>query len=260
MRDVAISNQCIQEGHFAKKQLFSRNRLIAWSHRRRLQVGLELAQEFNGKRVLDYGCGDGSFLAMLMQGSAPPLAAVGVEVDPRVIADNRKRFSDQRAVDFELENELDKLSEPSTFDVVICMEVLEHMIEIEPLLERFARLLTPSGKLLVSVPVETGPPLLLKQAARRLAGWRGIGDYPGTTSYTLRELIKGLLANGKRQHIIRPIHTGSDGRRFHDHKGFNWMRLRNLMGGRFYLEKTRTSPVGLSPLLASQIWFLLRKK
>ena len=30
----------------------------------------------------------------------------------------------------------------------------------------------------------------MKQFVRRVAGWRGIGDYPGTSSYTLRELVK----------------------------------------------------------------------
>lgn len=261
MRDATISNQQIEDGHFAKKQVFSKDRLIAWSHRRRLQVGLEMARPFAGQRILDYGCGDGSFLAMLMQSDKPPRAATGIEVDARVIAQNRKRFSAQPNVEFLLEPEFDSLLVRPPFDAVICMEVLEHMIDVPPLLERFSAVLKPAGRLLVSVPIETGPPLLVKQAARRIAGWRGIGDYPGTNSYTPGELVRGVFANGQRQHIVRPVHTTNEGARFHDHKGFNWMLLRRAMCDRFYLEKTRTSPIPwLSPLLASQIWFLLRKK
>jgi len=251
----------IKNGHFAKKQFCSRSGLISWSHHRRFEVGLSLAQQFAGKRVLDYGCGDGSFLAMLMQSRAHPTAAVGVEIDSQVVADCSARFSSQAGLTFILEGELQGPQHRGAFDAVICMEVLEHMVEIEPLLENFARLLGPEGLLLVSVPIETGPPLLVKQAARRFAGWRGIGDYPGTSSYSMGELAASLFASGKRQHITRPIHTSADGGQFHDHKGFNWMMLREMLCRKFYLEETKASPVAwLSPFLASQVWFLLRKK
>jgi len=141
------------------------------------------------------------------------------------------------------------------------MEVLEHVVEIEPLLDNFTRLLAPEGLLLVSVPIETGPPLLVKQAVRRVAGWRGIGDYPGTSSYSLTELTASLFASGKRQHITRPVHMDPGGGPFHDHKGFNWMMLREMLCRKFCLEETKASPLAwLSPFLASQVWLLLRKK
>lgn len=253
--------QSLREGHFAKKQIFSRDWLISWSHRSRFQTGLQLAQQFAGKRVLDYGCGDGSFLAMLMNTSGVPSAAVGVEISPDSVADCRTRLGRLPGLSFILDEELNLPENNGAFDAVICMEVLEHVIEVQPLISRFAGLLAPGGKLLVSVPIETGPPLLVKQLVRRVAGWRGIGDYPGTTPYSLTELTASLLASGKRQHIERPIHTNPDGSRFHDHKGFNWMVLRELLARGFHLERTQTSPLPwLSPYLASQVWFLLQKK
>ncbi len=105
------------------------------------------------------------------------------------------------------------------------MEVLEHVIDPLPLLADFERLLAPGGTLVISVPIETGLPILVKQVVRRVAGWRRIGDYPGTSSYTPRELAKSVFA-ASRQHIIRPVFPRSDGRLFHDHKGFNWRALR----------------------------------
>jgi len=252
--------QSLGEGHFARKQIFSRDWLISWSHRSRFQTGLKLAQQFAGKRVVDYGCGDGSFLAMLMNTSGIPSGAVGVEISPDSVADCRARLGHLRGLSFILDEELNLSENQGAFDAVICMEVLEHVIEVEPLINRFAGLLAPGGKLLVSVPVETGPPLLVKQFVRRVAGWRGIGDYPGTTPYSVTELMGSLLASGKRQHMERPIHSNPDGSRFHDHKGFNWMVLRELLTRRFHLLSTQTSPLPwLSPYLASQVWFLLQK-
>jgi hypothetical protein len=141
------------------------------------------------------------------------------------------------------------------------MEVLEHVVDRASLLQKFSRLLSPSGKLVVSVPVETGLPLLVKQSVRRLAGWRGIGDYPGQTAYTFREFTKSVLANGERQHIRRPVHMGPGGNQSHDHKGFNWMVLKKQLQQDFEIERIVASPLTwLSPHLASQVWFVARKK
>src|SRR5262245_47304281 len=101
------SEQTILAGHFAKKQLASKSRLISWSHRSRFQVALKLSEQFAGKRLLDYGSGDGGFLAMLMTASEPPSVAVGAEVDPRVIADCRERLGRAPNLSFIASAELD---------------------------------------------------------------------------------------------------------------------------------------------------------
>jgi hypothetical protein len=140
------------------------------------------------------------------------------------------------------------------------MEVLEHVVALDSVVERLWRALADDGTLIVSVPVETGLPLLLKQAARRVAGWRGIGDYPGTSPYTVREYAASVFA-GRRQHIRRPIYGVDGATPFHDHKGFNWMALRERLGQWFAIESTHASPISWTgPHLATQVWFVLRKK
>lgn len=251
----------LSEGHYAKKQILSKDRLIAWSHRARFETGLRLAREHAaGRRVLDYGCGDGSFLAMLTGegGDATPREAVGAELSDALVEDCRRRLGDTRGLDFILADELDGPLHNGLYDLVVCMEVFEHVVEPEPVVRRLARVVAPGGRLIVSVPVETGLPLLVKQAARRVAGWRGIGDYPGTSPYTLGELWASVFT-GARQHVARPVHTSPDGTRFHDHKGFNWMRLRETLSECFEVERTLGSPVAwLPPHLGSQAWFVLR--
>ncbi len=255
---TSAPRQSIEAGHYARKQLLCKDRLIAWSHRRRFAMGQWLARDFAGGRVLDYGCGDGAFLAMLMAEESAPVAAVGSELARSVVDDCRARLGAQRGLSFVLDAELDAPEHAAAYDLVVCMEVLEHVVDIEPLLDRFARLLAPSGRLLVSVPVETGLPLVVKQAARRVAGWRGLGDYPGIRPYTASEFCKSVLA-GRRQHIPRASVDIGEGAVFPDHKGFNWMTLRDALAQRFQLEKTRASPLAwLPPQLASQVWFFMR--
>lgn len=253
-------SEAIRKGHYARKQIFSKDWLISWSHRSRFQIGLGLARQFSGKRILDYGCGDGTFLAMLMAGPWAASEATGAEMLPRVVEDCRARFRDQPSLRFIVNDELKSPEHANAYDAIICMEVLEHVVDIEPVLDTFARSLAPSGKLLVSVPIETGLPLMVKQAARRIAGWRGIGDYPGTSPYTLREYFASVFA-GRKQSITRPVYKDEKGNGFHDHKGFNWMALGERLSQRFVIEKTFSSPVAwLPPQLASQVWFLARSK
>ncbi|MBU6399511.1 MAG: class I SAM-dependent methyltransferase [Verrucomicrobia bacterium] len=249
----------LREGVFARKQIFCRAGLIAWSHRRRFQAGLELARGAAGGRLLDYGCGDGTFLAMLMATSHRPAVAVGVEIDDRLVADCRQRLGSQAGLEFIHVRELTAASHGGRYDAVFCMEVLEHVVEVERMLELFHRLLAPGGRLHISVPVETGLPLIVKQAARRVAGWRGLGDYPGTSPYSAGEMWRSLWP-GSGQHIERPVHRHADGSAFYDHKGFNWRRLRRQVAERFELVATQASPVKwLTPGMASQVWLAARK-
>ncbi len=244
-------------GHYARKQIFCKDWLIAWTHRSRFATGVRLAQRFRGQRVLDYGCGDGTFLAMLCSGADRPAEAVGVELDAFQIDDCRARLGQLQGLSFEPIASLDTAAQSGRFDAVICMEVLEHVVDLETVITRLWWALAPGGTLIVSVPVETGVPLLIKQAARRVAGWRGLGDYAHTTGYTPAEYWAGLTA-GRTQHMPRPQY--GDETPFHDHKGFNWMSLREKLRRRFTLEETLASPIAwLGPHLASQVWFVMRK-
>ncbi|PYR11227.1 MAG: hypothetical protein DMG00_10740 [Acidobacteria bacterium] len=126
--------------------------------------------------------------------------------------------------------------------------------------DRLWRLLADDGTLIVSVPVETGVPLLLKQAVRRVAAWRGIGDYRGTAGYNLREYAASVFA-GAAPHIARPTYNLDGDVPFHDHKGFNWRALRDRLARRFAIDDVVASPVPrLGPHLATQVWFVARKK
>lgn len=250
----------IKDGHYAAKQIYCKDRIIAWSHRRRFETGLQLAARFRNQRLLDYGCGDGTFLALLCDSDDRPASAVGAELDDVQVDDCRQRLGHSRGVSFESITNLDRPEHLGAYDGVVCMEVLEHVVNADAIVDRLWRLLADRGTLLVSVPVETGLPLLVKQSARRIAGWRRLGDYQTTSRYTWRELGASVIA-GRAQHIVRPVYEGTAGPPFHDHKGFNWRALRDRLGRRFALDSVVASPFPwLGPSIATQVWFVAHKK
>src|SRR5438309_2087972 len=121
----------IERGYYAAKQIFCRDRLVAWSHRRRFEVGLALATRFRGKRILDYGCGDGTFLALLWKRDDRPASAVGAELDAFQVEDCRARLGNLPDLRFEPIAHLDEPSHHGAYDGVVCMEVLEHVVAVD---------------------------------------------------------------------------------------------------------------------------------
>jgi 2-polyprenyl-3-methyl-5-hydroxy-6-metoxy-1,4-benzoquinol methylase len=254
-------NPTVPPGHYARKQLFSRSRLVAWSHASRFETGRALVAPWAGQRLLDYGCGDGTFLASVAD-LFP--TAVGVDVTPRQIEDCARRFSSIPGISFALTDELGGPEHQARYDVVVCMEVLEHCPDDvqRRVLDDIQRVTVSGGLVVFSVPIEIGPTLLAKQAARAIAAMRGLHEYAGRERYRAFELARMLFA-GARTTMPRDETTEklADGRtmRFTGHKGFNWRRLEPEIASRFTVERVQFSPMpALGPFLNSQVWFLCR--
>ena len=248
--------ETVQPGHYARKQLFSRSAIVAWSHRSRFRYARKIVEPYAGRRLLDYGCGDGTFLTEVCD-LFPN--ATGGDIDSRQNDDCRKRFAAHPAISFLSIEELEQPAYRGVYDIVTCMEVLEHCLPqtTEKVIDDLRRLVTPDGTVVISVPIEIGPTLLGKQIIRTVSGWRSIGDYKFREKYTVAELATMLLAD-ERTVIERPIYSGLDGTQpFHGHKGFNWRALRCRLQDAFEIRETRFSPLEfLCGYLSSQVWLV----
>src|SRR6478609_11338897 len=95
--DVTTSSQLLQQGHYARKQLFSKNPIVAWSHRRRFALARELASAGAGGALLDYGCGDGTFVAMAHQMFRE---TVGADIEKEQLRDCTARLGELQDIRF----------------------------------------------------------------------------------------------------------------------------------------------------------------
>ena len=255
--------ELIEQGHYARKQISSRNTIIAWSHRRRFAVARELASVGAGGALLDYGCGDGTFLAL-----AHDLfrEAIGADIDVEQVRDCRRRLDGVRNVQFASIDDLRAPAHQHHYDAVVCMEVLEHCpSDVQPqVLDDLDRLVRPHGVVVISVPIEIGPTLAAKQLVRAAAAATGLSEYATRERYRLSEFMRMFLA-GETSRIERPINVAINARgdqtRFHGHKGFNWRALERLIESVFAIERRLFSPVPVTGRwLNSQVWFICRKR
>ncbi|MBI4576884.1 MAG: class I SAM-dependent methyltransferase [Planctomycetes bacterium] len=97
-------------------------------------------------RVIDLGCGDGHYYGELVAGRAK--SYLGLDVSSVAVERARARGLDARVQD--LGRPLAEAS--ATRDVAICIEVIEHLFDPEPLLREVARVLAPGGVVLATVP------------------------------------------------------------------------------------------------------------
>jgi 2-polyprenyl-3-methyl-5-hydroxy-6-metoxy-1,4-benzoquinol methylase len=248
----------IQPGHYAKKQLLSPSGLVRWSHGSRFRLARQLVAPFAGQQLLDYGCGDGTFLA-LVQDLFP--RAVGVDVAADQLVDCAVRFAGAPGIEFFSTDGLNDPRHGNRYEIVVCMEVLEHCpddVQVT-VLDQIFNATAPSGTVVISVPIEIGPPLLAKQSARALVALGGLSEYATRERYQPGELVRMLFA-GSETAFPREEYEGDGGSRFTGHKGFNWRRLQRVIERRFDVERRLFSPLPiLGGWLNSQVWFVCRK-
>lgn len=246
-------SKAVEIGHFEKKQVLCRSNVIAWSHRSRFELARRLVEPYSGGRLLDYGCGDGTFLKGIYD--LFPVA-VGVDRAEDQVLDCRSRFDQTKSLSFASIEELHQSYEKESFDVITCMEVLEHCVaeEAEKVLNDLVAYVRSGGPVIISVPIEIGPSLILKQSFRRLAALRNLGDYKWMEKYSLKELCRMVLATSSTS-IVRPEYGESE--KFHGHKGFNWRALEKMIARHLRVEKRFFTPLGLfRGYLSSQVWFI----
>ena len=144
-----------------------------------------------GARVLDMGCNSGGF--------GPTLVDRGCEVHGVELSGNLVVAARKRGV-IAVQSWAEETPYPSChFDVVICAELLEHVLDPIVLLTEARRILRPNGLLVGSVPHGDGP-----------WGHRDIGHHPEhLRAFGPLELETQLLASGFKPTTIKVLTHGT---------------------------------------------------
>ena len=249
-----MNDDLLRHGDYARKQIYCPSRVVRWSHGSRFDLARRLVARAAGGRLLDYGCGDGTFVAMVHDQFRE---TVGVDVDPGQIAGCQARLGHLSGVRFDVTRYAGGVV-AGPWDVVTCMEVLEHCVEDERrrVLDALSALAGPAGLVVISVPIEVGPSLAGKQLFRAIAGLRGQGDYAHRERYSPAELVRSVVG-ARVPRVAFEGQTAEGPYRYYGHKGFDYRELAGEIAERFTIRQRLFSPLPwLGAALNSQTWFV----
>ncbi len=251
-------NEILESGGYAKKQIFSDCSVLRWSHSQRFKKAIKLVKKLKVKNIVDYGCGDATFLLMASEYTK---RNVGLEVDKNQLKLLKDRFKNQ--INFEFHHIEESYNNKA--DLVTCFEVLEHCTEenVQVVLKRIRSLCSENGYAVISVPKETGLTLLGKQIVRRLLAWRKYGSYEYSEWYSLKNFLKMLFATENTQVKRNYYDVHYDGVAYTTcgHYAFNWKKLKKNIEQHFEIESIEFTP-NIIPmgLISSQVWFICKTK
>jgi SAM-dependent methyltransferase len=103
-----------------------------------------------GKDVLDFGCGSGSLAMAVARLGAHRVAGIDLR-PPHIEAATRAAAAAGIAIDFRVSERPARIDfADDSFDVILCFDVLEHVIEYESIVGEWGRVLRPQGRVLIS--------------------------------------------------------------------------------------------------------------
>lgn len=113
-----------------------------------------LARSDNPRYILDAGCGEGCYTFYLAR-QFPKARVIGIDINTKLLTNAesiRRRLGEVgRRISF-VEGDLTSHCFDIKFDLIVCIDVLEHIIEDERALKNMRNYLSKRGKLLLHVP------------------------------------------------------------------------------------------------------------
>lgn len=105
-------------------------------------------------RILDAGCGDGFYLHLLSQ--LTPASLTGLDDNPKAL-DLARGYVKSSRLKLVTGDVMKLPFKKSSFNKIICSEVLEHLADDVGCLREFRRVLAPGGTLAITVPSHNYP-------------------------------------------------------------------------------------------------------
>ena len=148
------------------------NPVINWLFWQRLHKAMNFIQEHAPyRKALDFGCGSGVMLPFLCN-LAQQVTALDVDLQPFERMRSQIDFPTNLNVQ---DAKLVKVTDwpAAQFDLIVALDVLEHVKDLDSVLASLLRLLAQGGRLVVSGPTEN----IFYRIGRRLSGPEYTGSY-----------------------------------------------------------------------------------
>jgi SAM-dependent methyltransferase len=154
-KQIGFIFNCCRTGRVVFFHLLDILLLRSWYVRREVRKWKKTAPA--GTRVLDAGSGFGQYVYFL-SGLGKKLNIKGIDVKEEEIAVCEKFFGGSRSggrVKFE-KADLTTFVEPGEYDLVLCIDVLEHISNDTGVMKNLCESMKPGGMLIISTPSDQG--------------------------------------------------------------------------------------------------------
>jgi 2-polyprenyl-3-methyl-5-hydroxy-6-metoxy-1,4-benzoquinol methylase len=169
-----------------------KNPIINWLFWQRLRKVMEHIENSQSENILDFGCGSGVMLPFL---SSISKQVIAMDVDLLPIQSVQKYIPIANNVQIKDATKINIIDLPKdAFDLIIALDVLEHVQDLPKTLSELFSLLKPNGQLIVSGPTEN----ILYQIGRKIAGPEYSGAYH---ERGIAEIKNEILKIATIQHI-----------------------------------------------------------
>jgi SAM-dependent methyltransferase len=138
---------------------------------KRVRVVMDHLEQRRGEAALDFGCGGGVMLPFLAERFR---RVVGMDIELAPLAALERALPLPRNVEVVDARAVAPRDIPSrSFDVILALDVLEHVPDLDGTIDALARAVKPGSELIVSGPTEN----FAYKIGRKVAGRQFTGDY-----------------------------------------------------------------------------------
>ncbi|MBX3037037.1 MAG: class I SAM-dependent methyltransferase [Anaerolineales bacterium] len=176
-----------------------KNPLINWLFWQRLRKVMEHVENSQYENILDFGCGSGVMLPFL---SSISKQVIAMDVDLLPIQSVQKYIPLANNVEVKDATKINISDLPNnSFNLIIALDVLEHVQDLPKTLTELFSLLKPNGQLIVSGPTEN----ILYQIGRKIAGPEYSGAYHERGIAEIKDEIKKIATIHHIATLYQPI-------------------------------------------------------
>jgi len=175
-----------------------KNPLIDFIFWQRVKTAYDYAAKIGAKKILDFGCGTG-LLSYALATHDRNILAVDIQFNPLKLIKQKIDFPNN--IHFVEANLLQYDVAEKNFDLIVALDVLEHIKNLDEYILEFKKLLKPGGVILISGPTEN----FLYKIGRKLAGEKFTGDYHVSNIHRIKQQFSKQMKTKTIKRLIWPV-------------------------------------------------------
>jgi 2-polyprenyl-3-methyl-5-hydroxy-6-metoxy-1,4-benzoquinol methylase len=205
--------------------IYRSRRILHWHHRARLRQVISEATRFReASSVADIGCSNGYVTNQLSEVCDGDV--YGFDYLPELVDSARSAYSH---IDFQRADLNRQIKWKQEFELVCCLETLEHVGNLPLALENVFAAVQDGGTLIVSVPVEIGAWGLAKYLLKTLHGYPMDEINVGRGEYFLALLMDRDISQFRGEAYT-----------WGTHYGFDWRALEKRISADMHIDRAYT--------------------